>query len=1315
MIFTTFLVNVYGEKIASGHQYNFSFTENKGQWDSTILFRTELPGGLLFLERNRFTYQFVDAEEYSRIVQFKLLPFEKRNKSKPPSLFVHAHAYRVNFLESNTDVVVRQKGELPEYNNYFIGNDKAKWADNVRKYTEIRYHNIYDGIDAVVDGHNGTLKYTFFLNKGADPGKIKLYYEGVNKVTTSNGNLLVKTSVNKLIEAKPVAWQIGINGDKRHIPCRYHVSKEIVSYEFPEGYDNTLELVIDPVLVFSSYSGSPVDNWGYTATYDKLGFLYAGGSTFDLGYPTTLGAFQTLFAGGSSDIVVTKYDTTGSILLFSTYIGGNEAEVPTSLVVNNSNELYILGSTGSANYPTTSNAYDQTFNGGTNYTLTSMLSYPNGSDIVVSKLSGNGRNMLSSTFYGGSSNDGLNYDDTLRHNYADDPRGEIKIDDENNVYVISSTYSLNLPGTSNGFQATNGGSQDACIFKMNGSLNTLIWASYFGGSRNEAGYSLVFDENSNVYFAGGSSSLNIPVTNNCIHGSFQGGKCDGFVAKISGDATSLLGSSYYGSNAYDQVYFIEIDKEGFIYLLGQTDASGQTFISNVNWSTPGGGQFISKLSDNLQNVIWSTAFGTGNGTSDISPTAFMVDLCGNIYVSGWGSPIINGFGGTSGLPISSNAFQTNTDNNDYYFIVINPNSSGLLYGTFFGGTSPEHVDGGTSRFDKKGKIYQSVCAGCGGNSTFPTTPGAWSNTNGSPNCNNGVIKFDFKIVQAVADFLVPPVGCAPYTVNFVNASLSSPGAGVQYQWNFGDGTTSTLYQPSHTFQNNGVYTITLIVSDPNSCNAGDTEIQHLVVLADSNFTLPMAHLCLGSNTIIGIPPPPDPEIFYTWTPSYGLNNTGIPNPVANPAVTTGYTLLMSNGVCTDTIYQTVVVHNLQVDAGNDTIICSTSCTLLAHANESGVQFIWSSNPNFTDTLNQNLLTGNLNVLLINQVTWFYVKASNVACSVLDSVKVSFTFFVSPPIGINPSCPDICDGSAGVVVSGGNPPFTYLWNSGQNTPSISNLCDGLYIVTVTDNENCKSVSSITLSDPEQIAFEISSNNIPCSDLCSGQINCILSGGVPPYSYHWNTGASQLQLDSLCAGMYIITVTDSNSCSRSDTVVISVQSTFENIEISIAEDTIYQGQSSHIYSTLIQGVTYTWSPTTGLDNPYVNNPVASPNQTTVYYLTITDQYGCTYIDSVKVFVKDVFCRDPFVYVPNAFSPNSDNLNESLFVYGVIIEDLTFSIYDRWGEKLFETTDQKQGWNGYFRGKPCDPGVYVYQLEAKCFDKSVYKRKGNVTLIR
>ena len=163
----------------------------------------------------------------------------------------------------------------------------------------------------------------------------------------------------------------------------------------------------------------------------------------------------------------------------------------------------------------------------------------------------------------------------------------------------------------------------------------------------------------------------------------------------------------------------------------------------ANYYTSNSNQFIAVFTNNLEKLLRSTVVGTGKGTPDISPTAFLVDVCNNIYISGWGSSTGNGPLSTLNMPITPNAFQNTTDGNDFYIMILNDNLDNLVYATYFGGSqSAEHVDGGTSRFSKEGVIYQSVWMG--GNNDFPIEPdpGAVSSTNNSNNCNNGVFKFD---------------------------------------------------------------------------------------------------------------------------------------------------------------------------------------------------------------------------------------------------------------------------------------------------------------------------------------------------------------------------------------------------------------------------------------------------------------------------------------------------------------------------------------------------------------------------------------------
>ena len=217
------------------------------------------------------------------------------------------------------------------------------------------------------------------------------------------------------------------NGKEQEVECRFVLRKNTISFQLGD-YDRSKELVIDPVLIFSSYSGSSADNWGFTATYDKHGNLYGGGIAFGVGYPTQVGHhYQVDYAGGSCDVAISKFDSTGSQLYYSTYLGGIAAECPHSMFVNENDELYVFGTTGSYTFPTTAQAYDNSFNGGVPVNVNNSVQFPNGTDIFITKFSADGDSLLASTFIGGSSNDGLNTGSPLRKNYADESRGEISL------------------------------------------------------------------------------------------------------------------------------------------------------------------------------------------------------------------------------------------------------------------------------------------------------------------------------------------------------------------------------------------------------------------------------------------------------------------------------------------------------------------------------------------------------------------------------------------------------------------------------------------------------------------------------------------------------------------------------------------------------------------------------------------------------------------------------------------------------------------------------------------------------------------------
>ena len=995
------IINIYFLD-ATANNHDYSFVKNKGQLPEKVIAKVVIPGGTLFIEKGVFTYNFYEQKKISEI-----------HNSKTTERTINAHALKIVFKNANKNIEYNLEDESKFYENYFIGNNKKNWVSNVHHYKTLLQKNIYNGIDLKMHTLKENLKYDLIIKPNANPNRIKLSYQSVKDLFIKNGNLYVKTSVNTITEQKPFAYQF-IEGNKKEISCKYKLTHNNLGFEFPDGYNKNYDLIIDPTLIFSSYSGSTANNFGYTATYDDFGFLYSGSTVFGVGYPTTLGAYQINFAGGTgnggTDIAITKYDTSGTIAIYSTYLGGSKDELPHSMIVNSANEIFIFGTSGSDDYPTTINAFQNNFIGGPPFLPSGIgISYPDGCDIITSRLSTDGGNLLASTYLGGSENDGLNLSSKLKFNYADDVRGEIDIDKNNNVYIATCTRSTDFPIIGGVFQAVHSNLQEGIIIKMDNQLTNIIWSSFLGGKGDDAIYSLALDNDDNIYVTGGTTSDDLPTSTNALNPNYLDSlHADAFVSYLSNDGTQIISSTYFGSNEYDQAFFVELDKAQNVYLFGQTKATGNTLIHQANYSVPGGGEFIAKLSANLDVLLQSTVVGSNTGTPNISPTAFLVDVCNKIYISGWGSNIgIGNAGTTSNLPITNNAFQTTTDGNDFYLMVLDENMDTLIYATYFGGNqATEHVDGGTSRFDKKGIVYQCVCAGCGGFSDFPIkpNPGAVSPTNNSATgsqCNSAVFKFNFDFPMTIADFSAPWVGCDT-TITFQN--LSTGAVSTNYQWFFGDGNSSTQMHPTHNYTQNGIYDITLITNDPTSCNESDTVIKQIYIISNTSTNLQDVEICKNKQTQIGLLPVNDPTISYFWFPSYGLSSITVSNPFTSTDSTIEYQLLISSGNCYDTISQLVKVNQISVDVGNDTSFCKDSVLLKANSDGFPNSYLWSSSENFIDTLSLD------SFLYVDIPMKYFVMVSDGICEATDSILLfseNIDFFLS---GIF----DVCEGDTAFI-------------------------------------------------------------------------------------------------------------------------------------------------------------------------------------------------------------------------------------------------------------------------------------------------------------
>lgn len=1196
---------------------SFEFIENKGQWNQQVQYKGELSTGAFFLHKNGFTIDLYNKQDLMNLRDPHAGhkdPSDKKSKnidyskdlsgrvtdnrvSNPPAVkSMRGHAYRVEFLGSNLNAQPVPDKPMATHNNYFLGNDPAKWATDVKIFNVVTYQNLYPNIDIRYYSESGALKYDLIVRPGGDPSKIVLRYTGADKLFVRNNDLIVKTSVEDVKELYPYSYQVDNIKGRKKVDCKYLVDGNTVRFQLGE-YSKNSTLVIDPTLIFSSFTGSSANQYGFSATPGPDGSLLSGGIVFDQGFPVTPGAYQSTWAGGgtnATDIGIMKFSPNGSQRVYATYIGGGENEYPHSLFCDPQGNLVIMGRTYSDDYPGR---------------VEGSPASPSNSNIIVTKLNSTGSALIGSLSIGGTADDGVNIKDLQRHqkhgneslvrNYGDDSRSEVILDGGSNIYVAAQTKSDNFP-VKNAFQTSKGGDQDGVVIKIDPSCNTVLWASYIGGSGDDGAF--VLDMNpatGDIYVGGATSSTNFPGTGGGTIASTNNGDIDGFVARITNGGT-LIRSTYIGTGNVDIIYGLKFDRKGFPYVMGTTrgawPARGtptpQTFGGADN------SQFIAKLQPDLSAYVYTTTFGNGSKKPNISPVAFLVDRCENLYISGWGGWINRrdtdpyDQAGVVNMPTTADAIKPSTDNNDFYFIVIQKNASDLLYGTYFGQTNGqygEHVDGGTSRYDQQGVIYQAICANCFGGARFPTTPGVIGPVNGSDLCNLAAVKmsFDFAGVaagpRAYLNGVSDTAGCAPFTVELRDTIRN----GKSFEWSFGDGTpdtTTTEFNLIHTFQNVGNYRVRLIATDLNTCNEHDTAYLNIRV-GDAGIQLgiqdpplklepceQLNYRFINTSTLFGTNPRPFNDSTFTWDFGDG-----------SPRV-------KSNGLPINHSYDSIGTYNVRLIV-TDTSYC-----------------------NAPDSITIELRVSDL------------VRA----------------LFETPDKGCAPYSAFFNNTSLAGQ--------TFTWDFGDGSP--------------------------------------------------------VSNEVNPIHEYLNPGRYTVHL----------TAVDNNTCNKIDdtTMVIDVYEkptasfTYTPVTPEVNKPTIFHNNS-------VGGVRHVWYFGDG------DSVVKNTMDTVLHQYNVTDTFtamlvtynaaGCpdTAIQQVASLI------DPLLDVPNAFTPGRFGRNSVVRVEGFGIVKMSWKIYNRFGQKVFETNDRRAGWDGTYNGKLLPMDAYAYTLDVQFSDGRTYRKTGDITLIR
>lgn len=1261
-----------------------AFVENQSQWAAPVRYKADLPGGSVFLTDKGFTYSYYSLADLAAIHDrgHEQPGFSKENE------LVNCHAYRVTFAGARPASRIETAEKKNYHHNYFIGNNSAQWAGNVPVFGKVVYHDIYDGVDAVVYSKGVSMKYDFVVAPGASVSDISLQFEGVSPELTPEGSLRIRTSVNEVEEGAPYAYQV-INGAEQEVKCNYVLDKRsgTVHFAFPQGYDKTAALVIDPTLVFATYSGGTGSTFGFSATYDEDGNLYAGGECFGAGWPTTVGAYQVAFAAGV-DAGINKYNALGTDLVYSTYFGGTGTDLPNNMVVNSAGELIVCGSTTSSNLPTTAGCYDNTLGGGT--------------DIYVVHFNATGSALIGATYLGGSGVDGNN-DFSLSNNYGDQNRGEVYTDAAGNIYIAGSTSSTDFPVTATAAQSTSGGGQDGCIAKLNSTCSSLLYSSYLGGSGTDACFALVLNSTGDIVTIGGTLSTNFPTVAGALHTAAQGG-ADGFASVIN-TTSGLVSSTYLGTSAYDHAFKVQIDPSDNIYVMGQT--LGNYPVSAGVYSIADRDIFIDKLSPTLSTSLLSTRLGNTQSGTKFVPTAFLLDECGNTYLCG--------FYPNTTLPVSQDAFATA---GGFWLAVLEPDFDDLMYATFIGGGN--HVDGGTSRFDPKGIVYHSVCTA---DLNFPTSPTVWSPNKLATGYDCASFKFNFEATGVKAEFVLATnssdSGCAPHTVSFENESIVAD----NYVWDFGDGSpTTTVESPTHTFVSPGIYTVTLYANNPVSCITDDTFTTKIYVFSADEPQLVTRDtvICMFQNVDIGVEVlNPSTTVSYSWSPATAIN--GSPNlQVVNvdPTLSQDFTVTVTN---TDALCSASATADVHIDVfdpilfnmvSNDTVICAGQSVPLTVEGDPMFTYQWSPDIDITNA------DTNSTVATPQQSRKYMVTVTYGDCVPhQDSVWVNVE-----PVPVVNAGPDhvICSYDTVQLYAGTLPSnfanYKYEWHPGINltdstivNPVFSGGETTLLGVTVSTPAGCSGKDTVSIVVHPGKFLEVSAD----TGVCPPALVQLNASGAQ--SYHWSPayGLSDATIADPVATpgtsvTYTATGVNAFNCIDSQQVQVDV---YPQALLSIPDQATIWPDEHYTISPEGNCLYFNWFPTSGLSSGVVSNPDAAPMVRTRYYVTATTEHGCIAKDSIDILVNEESVLD----MPNAFTPN-DSYNGQLKIMKRGLATLKhFRVFNRWGNKVFETTDIDKGWDGSFNNSPQPMGVYIYSIEAVTSSGKIFTKQGNVTLIR
>jgi len=631
------------------------FIENKGKVDEKVSFYERGAGHGTFFVENGVVLSLTKRESKSDKPSFNkdILGLKTEKSAKATT-----EAVSLSFVGGNKDAKITADDKMSGHVNYFVGNDKSKWHSNIPTYGVVTYKNVHKNIDIKFYGNNKNIEHDVIVKPGGDPSLVKFAYEGVKGLkVTESGDLEVTLNYGKIIEKRPVIYQ-EIKGERVAVEGAYRILKGeegAFKYGFTvASYDKTKDLVIDPVLVYSTYLGGSAWDVGRGIAIDSSGAVYVTGITNSIDFPL-MNPIQGVFGGGYFDVFITKLNPTATAMVYSTYLGGNAYDGVYGIAVDGTGAVYVSGTTDSIDFPLMN-------------PIQGALIW--GWDVFITKINPTGSALVYSTYLGG---------------YSDDYGNGIALDSSGAAYITGETASVDFP-LMNPMQGASGGYWDAFITKINPAGTNLVYSTYLGGNVYDTGKGIAVDSSGAAYVAGRTSSANFPILNP-IQATFGGGGVfggDAFVTKINSSGSAILYSTYLGGGGDDYSRGIAVDGSGAAYVTGRTESMDFPLMNPIQGGLVGNypDAFVTKINNTGSAIVYSTFIG-GNGPDE--GYGIVVDGSGAAYITGdtrsIDFPLVS--------PIQGTFRGGGIYNGDAFVTKINPAGSAYIYSTYLGGVADD--------------------------------------------------------------------------------------------------------------------------------------------------------------------------------------------------------------------------------------------------------------------------------------------------------------------------------------------------------------------------------------------------------------------------------------------------------------------------------------------------------------------------------------------------------------------------------------------------------------------------------------------------